>query len=120
MLITTDGSGKVRPFNEGRTQQWGFAKFLPRSTFESQGYLFNDCCTFGAEVFVHKNNRTISKEPFILWKPTNPMRTAQFRLESFQSKHDPAYLSPEFTLQGRKWYAKYTYMQQSTDLDFCT
>ncbi|KAM1027675.1 hypothetical protein PS2_040127 [Malus domestica] len=102
-LTVEDGSGKVRPFNERRTQEWGFAKFLPRSTFESQGYLFNDCCTFGAEVFVHKNNRKISKEPFILWKPTNPMRAAQFRLESFQSKHDPEYLSPEFTLQGRKW-----------------
>ncbi|KAM1252257.1 hypothetical protein ACFX13_041126 [Malus domestica] len=72
-LTVEDGSGKVRPFNEWRTQEWGFAKFLPRSTIESQGYLFNDCCTFGP------------------------------RLESFQSKHDPEYLSPEFTLQGRKW-----------------
>ncbi|KAI5344876.1 hypothetical protein L3X38_012753 [Prunus dulcis] len=49
-----DGAGILRRFNEV-TREVGFAKFLPRDTFEhpSEGYLLNDCCTFGAELCVY-------------------------------------------------------------------
>ncbi|KAL5539704.1 hypothetical protein UlMin_044568 [Ulmus minor] len=47
---------KVKRFH-GMKTQWGIPKFIDHETFNnpSNGYLVNDSCTFGVEVFVVKN-----------------------------------------------------------------
>ncbi|KAG2680119.1 hypothetical protein I3760_11G084000 [Carya illinoinensis] len=54
-LAVQDDKGKIRRFNAMKTE-WGFAQFLPFTKFgdAQSGYLFYDCCVFGAEVFVIK------------------------------------------------------------------
>lgn len=107
-LRITDGSGKVNHFHEEMRQELGFAKFLLRSTFEkrSEGYVWDDCCRIGAEVFVHKGQTKTLDEylpPRELKNPTSSVR--KFRLGSISSKRDPKCLSSDkFHLQGRKWY----------------
>ncbi|KAE9447102.1 hypothetical protein C3L33_21005, partial [Rhododendron williamsianum] len=49
----------VRRFHRTKTE-WGFDQFLPLDTFNdaSNGYLHDDCCVFGAEVFViHQSSK---------------------------------------------------------------
>ena len=52
-----DADGTIRKFHDMKTE-WGFAKNFPLDTFNdvSHGYLVNDCCVFGVEVFVHKRS----------------------------------------------------------------
>ncbi|KAH0980645.1 hypothetical protein GBA52_007822 [Prunus armeniaca] len=106
-LTIEDGSGKVNHFHEEMRQELGFAKFLLRSTFEkrSEGYVWDDCCRIGAEVFVHKGQTKTLDEylpPRELKNPTSSVR--KFRLGSISSKRDPKCLSSDkFHLQGRKW-----------------
>ncbi|KAK7840581.1 ubiquitin carboxyl-terminal hydrolase 12 [Quercus suber] len=47
--------GMIRRFHDIK-MEWGFDKFLPLDYFNflPNGYLVNDCCVFGAEVFVHE------------------------------------------------------------------
>ncbi|XP_059444066.1 BTB/POZ and MATH domain-containing protein 1-like isoform X3 [Corylus avellana] len=50
-----DANGKVRLFH-GMNTEWGFGQFLSLTTFSDSfnGYLLEDSCVFGAEVFVIK------------------------------------------------------------------
>ncbi|KAL9450927.1 hypothetical protein AB3S75_012635 [Citrus x aurantiifolia] len=56
-LVVQDAMGKERRFN-GVKLEWGFDKFIPLEAFNdaSNGYLVNDTCVFGAEVFVKERN----------------------------------------------------------------
>ncbi|KAF6144062.1 hypothetical protein GIB67_011856 [Kingdonia uniflora] len=56
-LTFTDNEGIVRRFHAMKTQ-WGISQLIPLSTLEepSNGYLVDDACVFGAEVFVCKSN----------------------------------------------------------------
>ncbi|KAK4551567.1 hypothetical protein RGQ29_032333 [Quercus rubra] len=56
-LTTQDVEGAIRRFHDIKTE-WGFDKFLPLDSFNviSNGYLVNDCCVFGAEIFVHERS----------------------------------------------------------------
>ncbi|XP_059654607.1 ubiquitin C-terminal hydrolase 12-like [Cornus florida] len=53
--LATEDVGQVRRFHSMKTE-WGFDQFLSLDAFNnrSNGYLVNDCCVFGAEVFVIK------------------------------------------------------------------
>ncbi|KAA8545761.1 hypothetical protein F0562_020788 [Nyssa sinensis] len=52
-LTVQDGGGRVRRFHAIKTE-WGFDQFLSLDTFKnvSNGYLCDDSCILGAEVFV--------------------------------------------------------------------
>ncbi|KAB1200361.1 Ubiquitin carboxyl-terminal hydrolase 12 [Morella rubra] len=54
-LTLQDANGEVRLFHAMKTE-WGFARFLTLRTFGDalNGYLVDDSCVFGAEVFVIK------------------------------------------------------------------
>ncbi|KAK7844191.1 ubiquitin carboxyl-terminal hydrolase 12 [Quercus suber] len=54
-LTIQDAEGMIRRFHDIK-MEWGFDKFLPLDSFNflPNGYLVNDCCVFGAEVFVHE------------------------------------------------------------------
>ncbi|KAK7844151.1 ubiquitin carboxyl-terminal hydrolase 12 [Quercus suber] len=49
--------GTIRRFHDIK-MEWGFDKFLPLDSFNflPNGYLVNDCCVVGAEVFVHERS----------------------------------------------------------------
>lgn len=57
-LAVQDAKRPMRVFNRSRTVL-GFAKFLSLENFkeENNGYLFEDSCVFGVEVFVAKSTR---------------------------------------------------------------
>lgn len=72
--------------------EWGFDKFLPLETFNdaTNGYLVDDCCVFGAEVFVAKNNGegecvSLIKDPSnytFTWKIEKVSAVSEFHMYS--------------------------------------
>ncbi|KAL5712001.1 hypothetical protein ACHQM5_014216 [Ranunculus cassubicifolius] len=58
-----ESGSKVRRFHALNTE-WGFSQFMPMSIFKkpSNGYLVNDNCVFGAELFVCKNKPRVQTE----------------------------------------------------------
>ncbi|GLU05156.1 hypothetical protein SLE2022_222700 [Rubroshorea leprosula] len=54
-LVVHDATAKERRFR-GLRNQWRFDQFLPLRTFNdvASGYLVDDTCVFGAEVYVTK------------------------------------------------------------------
>ena len=95
------GGGAIRRFNDINCE-WGFAKFLPLDTFNdaSQGYLVNNCCVFGAEVFVHE--RSVKRQCLsFIEEPYN--RTFTWKIERFSTLNEKYYNSQEFTVGNSKW-----------------
>ncbi|KAI9182600.1 hypothetical protein LWI28_027085 [Acer negundo] len=86
--------GKVRRFHAMKTA-WGITKFIDLKTFSDpmRGYLIDNTCVFGAEVFVVKNtftgvNFTMKKEP--------PTYSYTWRVSKFSTLHDERYESEYF------------------------
>ena len=100
--VRVDSFGTIRRFNDIKTE-WGFAKVLPFDTFNdpSQGYLVNDCCVFGVEVSVYERS---NKRQFVSMIREPPDRTMTWKIENFSTLDKIFYYSPEFTVQGLKWY----------------
>nr|XP_023905549.1 uncharacterized protein LOC112017315 [Quercus suber] len=100
-LTIQDVDGVIRRFHDIKTE-WGFHKFLSLKCFDdlSQGYLVNDCCVFGAELFVHERNAkrevlTMIKEPL--------NRTMAWKIENFSSLDKVTYCSRIFQVGDVKW-----------------
>ena len=93
--------GAIKRFNDINSE-WGFAKFLPLDTFNdaSQGYLVNNCCIYGAEVFVHEHNVKRQCLSFIV-EPYNS--TLTWKIERFSTLNEEYYFSQEFTDRDSKW-----------------
>jgi hypothetical protein len=56
-IYLVDADAEIKRFHDVKTE-WGFNKFLPLDSFNCHcnGYLVNDCCVFGVEVFVHERS----------------------------------------------------------------
>ena len=100
--MCVDVDGVTRRFHDIKTE-WGFHKFLSHKSFEdiSQGYLVNDCCVFGVELFVHDHNAkqeflTMIKEPFNC--------TMTWEIENFSTLDEVSYYSQIFKVGDVKWY----------------
>ncbi|GAB4838848.1 hypothetical protein Ancab_039861 [Ancistrocladus abbreviatus] len=82
----------------------GMPRALPQSAFHSEynGFLVQDRCTFGAEVFIINTNTPTGAKVSSL--NSNSIRTYTWRLEKFSeiSTYDNTY-SPEFTINSRTW-----------------
>ncbi|KAH0980646.1 hypothetical protein GBA52_007823 [Prunus armeniaca] len=99
-----DKAGALSRFESGT--EIGFAKFLPLHTFQrhSEGFISNDSCTFGAEVFVSTNKRTLHRESLSLETPAIRMRTFRRDLGQFSTQFDMEYAFPQLIIVGgRKW-----------------
>ena len=96
------GGAAIRRFDD-IDSEWGFTKFLPLDTFNdaSQGYLVNNCCVFGAEVFVHERSVKRQCLSFIVRKPYNS--TFTWKIERFSTLDEEYYYSQEFTVGDSKW-----------------
>ena len=100
--MCVDADGVTRRFHDIKTK-WGFHKFLSLKSFKdiSQGYLVNDCCVFGVELFVHERNvkqefLTMIKEPFNC--------TMTWEIENFSTLDEVSYYSQIFKVGDVKWY----------------
>lgn len=81
---------------------WGLAKFISHNTFKeaSNGYLVDDKCVVGAEIFVVQ--RQAIGECLSMVK-SNDLFKREWNICNF-SKLDENWLSEEFTVGGYKWY----------------
>ncbi|KAL5725407.1 hypothetical protein ACHQM5_008554 [Ranunculus cassubicifolius] len=92
--------GRIRRFHS-RRKEWGFPKLISLATFASpyNGYLVDDTCEFGVEVFIVQN--TGASETLSM---LNEMSTATFswKVEKFSQLEKETY-SDVFTSGGHKW-----------------
>lgn len=83
----------------------GFDQLLPLTLFndESKGYLIDDCCIFGVEIFVIKH--TSKGECLSLMK--QPVHsTFTWSIQNFSSLDRESCKSQVFATGGHKWYVK--------------
>ncbi|XP_058189027.1 protein RESTRICTED TEV MOVEMENT 3-like isoform X1 [Rhododendron vialii] len=99
-ITVQDANGKVRRFHKMKTE-WGFAQFLPLSSFSdsANGYLINDTCVFGVEIFVVSYNGR--GECLNLLKGLDTTYT--WNIEIFSSLQNEYHYSDVFTIGKRKW-----------------
>ncbi|KAE9447100.1 hypothetical protein C3L33_21006, partial [Rhododendron williamsianum] len=100
-LMSASNYGEIQRFHWMKTQL-GFDKFLPLDTFNdvTNGYLLDDCCVFGTEVFVLKNSgkgECIS----LIKDPANNSYT--WKIEKFSAIKDEYLYSPDFVVGDHKW-----------------
>ncbi|KAA8543126.1 hypothetical protein F0562_021379 [Nyssa sinensis] len=93
--------GEVRRFRAMKTE-WGISRFINRETFTdpSNGYLVDDTCVFGAEIFILKRARkgeclSLLEEAVTcnyIWK-----------IKSFSNFKSSCYQSDAFVVGDHKW-----------------
>ncbi|KAE8056850.1 hypothetical protein FH972_013586 [Carpinus fangiana] len=103
-LCIQDANVRVRRFHKFKTK-WGFTQLLSHKTLNdsSNGYLVDDTCVFGVEVFVSKGpckgeRLSMINEPqrdYFTWK-----------IDNFTALEDKDYASEQFTVEGQRWKLK--------------
>lgn len=101
-LNNSDANGIVRRFYKLKTE-WRFAQLLSHDTLNesSNGYLVDDTCLFGVEVFVIKG--TCRGESLLMVNQPQP-NYFTWRIDKYTTLKDPVYFSDQFTVEGRRWY----------------
>lgn len=99
-----EAKGVVREFNRMK-KEWGCDRLLSLEAFmePSNGYLVNDCCAFGVEVFVIKSTgcgETLSMVSVEPAESTHPWEIRNFRNLAYAGSQ----YSESFTVKERKWY----------------
>ncbi|KAI3459822.1 hypothetical protein Pfo_016485 [Paulownia fortunei] len=91
--------GKMRRFH-AMIPKWGFSKLISKKslTDQSNGYLVDDNCVFGAEVFVNKSQRVIE---CVSLKITVPYKR-DWKISKFSELED-VWTSEEFSVGGHQW-----------------
>jgi len=85
-------------------REWGFDKFIPTGTFSdaSNGYLMEDTCMFGADVFVSKERRSGRGECLSMIKDATSSKHV-WKIENFSKLDKESYDSNAFFAGDRKW-----------------
>ncbi|KAI7990218.1 Ubiquitin carboxyl-terminal hydrolase 12 [Camellia lanceoleosa] len=93
--------GKIRRFHRMKTE-WGFAQLLSLDTFNdtSNGYLLEDSCIFGAEVFVIEYAGKGECMSMIKVPKNN---TFTWKVDNFSTITDIFLCSDEFKVGEQKW-----------------
>ncbi|KAL3627651.1 hypothetical protein CASFOL_029014 [Castilleja foliolosa] len=101
-------SGNYR-FSQGRArrfhvlnQEWGFSKFISKKDLidPSNGYIVDDKCVFGAEVFVNEN-KAVTECMFFKCVDKDPYKQ-KFKISNFSTLKGEIH-SEKFTFGGREW-----------------
>ncbi|XP_028790666.1 uncharacterized protein LOC114746603 [Neltuma alba] len=97
---TQDGS--IRRFHELQ-REWGIAKFIDLASFKdpSNGYLRDDCCTFGAEIFIVK---ATYKGYCLSMIPAPPPLSYRWEFSNFSKAYLEKYESEPFLAGDYKWW----------------
>ncbi|KAG5555385.1 hypothetical protein RHGRI_012804 [Rhododendron griersonianum] len=98
-----DTSGKRNRFH-GMKMECGFDQFIPLKTFTNigNGYLVNDTCIFGAEVFICKERNTGKGESLSMVKGAITYKQL-CKIENFSKLNVECYDSTEFNAGDHKW-----------------
>ncbi|CAA7017209.1 unnamed protein product [Microthlaspi erraticum] len=110
-LAVTDGT--VKRYNDVK-KEWGFGQFIPLSTLynTNEGYIMNDTCSFGAEIFALNPTEQQEKVTFIpnppyigerMCEDSSPDNVFAWRIHHFSTLEDKFYFSDEFLAGGRYW-----------------
>ncbi|XVE76887.1 hypothetical protein DITRI_Ditri13aG0016400 [Diplodiscus trichospermus] len=99
--LTIEDAGAVKRFHQMKTE-WGFDQLLLLECFNdaSNGYLVNDSCIFGAEVFVIEYKAYWEELSMIKQPAGNPI---SFKIENFSKLDKECYDSPLQSVAGFKW-----------------
>ncbi|TQD83531.1 hypothetical protein C1H46_030912 [Malus baccata] len=94
---------KERCFH-GLKPEWGFDQFLSHKVFNeaSNGFLIDDNCVFGAEVFVSKESMTGKGESLSMVKDPVMYKNI-WRIDNFSKLDGESYDSKVFTAGDQKW-----------------
>ncbi|KAL0856229.1 hypothetical protein Bca101_061382 [Brassica carinata] len=100
-LILWVADDTVKRYNQGN-REWGYAELIPLSTFHnpSQGYIVQDTCSFGAEIFIVKPVEQQERVTFVSNPPNNVFTWRLLRFSTLQNKF---YNSPSFLVGDRYW-----------------
>ena len=104
MLLFSDAGGRLARFNQMNTEN-GFPKLISQVIFNnaSKGYLVEDSCIFGAEVFVNRNN-TRKVESLSAFNCSQDIDRFTWKLLDFTKINVGCYKSGVFSAAERKWY----------------
>ncbi|CAI9119059.1 OLC1v1020725C1 [Oldenlandia corymbosa var. corymbosa] len=96
--------GKARRFHKLKPE-WGFDRLMPSKTFSdpSNGYLVNDGCMFGVEVYICKENNTRTKGESLMMMKDAISYKHSWKIESFSSLTDKPEESKPFHAGEQKW-----------------
>ncbi|GAB2275100.1 hypothetical protein Dimus_009865 [Dionaea muscipula] len=99
-LVKQDMSG--RHFSLLKTE-WGISEVLPFSIFNdaTNGYVINDCCVFGTEVFVLKNDFQMGTLSPV--SEANVKYQYSWTVSQYSKLNDQHCVSPVFTFDGISW-----------------
>lgn len=113
IVLPIDTKKRERCFR-GKKLEWGYDKVIPLKTFKdaSDGYLVNDTCVFGAEVFVSKQRSMDKGECLELIKESITNKFV-FRIENYSRLTADDYDSNTFNVGNYKWYLFMNYDQLS-------
>ena len=94
--------------------EWGYDKVIPLKTFNdaSNGYLVDDTCVFGAEVFVSKQ-RSIDKEECLALIKDSITKKSVIRFDNYSKLTGESHYSAPFSDGNHKWYLFMNYDQLS-------
>lgn len=98
--------GKARRFHKMKVE-WGFDQLIPLKTFmdPSNGYLVNDACTLGVEVYVCKEHKSRAKGECLLMMKDPISHKSSWKIESFSNLNEniiPQESKP-FNAGEQKW-----------------
>ncbi|XP_031256349.1 uncharacterized protein LOC116114342 [Pistacia vera] len=101
--IVQDLQGKQRRFRRLKPE-WGFDQFIPIKVFtdDSKGFLVDDTCKVGVQVFVSKESSTGRGECLKMIKDPRSF-TYVWKIENFSKLDCEYYDSKEFTVAGFNW-----------------
>ncbi|KAK9146443.1 hypothetical protein Sjap_006346 [Stephania japonica] len=104
-LTIEESGGRYRRFH-GMKTELGFSHLIPHTTFNnpSNGYLVDDTCVFGAEVFVSKST-DIGGECLSMLKEATTF-TYTWNIEKFSELREAYNASEPFIVGDYKWYLK--------------
>ncbi|GAB2242762.1 hypothetical protein Droror1_Dr00019537 [Drosera rotundifolia] len=98
-LVVQDATG--RQFSVAKSE-WGISKVLPISEVmdSSKGYILDDCCVVGVEVFPAKNEYKVATLAVV---QKNSTRQYTWKVAKFSALADARLDSPVFTIDGISW-----------------
>ncbi|KAL5781889.1 hypothetical protein ACOSP7_006918 [Xanthoceras sorbifolium] len=102
-LTVQDATGKESLFH-GLKLECGFDHFVPLKEFNaaSNGYLVEDKCVFGTEIFVTKERGRVKSECLSMVKDTCSVKHV-WKIENFSKLNAEYYESEVFSAGGQKW-----------------
>ncbi|XP_065848220.1 ubiquitin C-terminal hydrolase 12-like isoform X3 [Euphorbia lathyris] len=105
--------GKTKRFYVLRTKH-GFDQLLPLAEFNDQtnGYVVDDCCVFGAEVHVIKNKVKGNELSFIKNPPNG---TFTWKVDKFSTLDNKRHYSEVFSAGGCQWILSFNHKGQSEE-----